>query len=173
MSISLPFFIQSNTNSPTPTTSSMQQALSNTHSFSCSHHCRINTAENYLDLKSSNCPGSLALKQSQPSKKNILETRTAVTELLQDMFYCELRRLQAWPMFFILVWRTTTAVITNETIFHIVTLVIAVMVVFTDVYMVRKLEHGKNVFKWTEITTLLLDDVLNIINMTAMILLVI
>lgn len=76
-------------------------------------------------------------------------------------------------MFSILVWRTTTAVITNVTIFHIVALVIAVMVVFTDVSMVRKFEHGKNMLNWTEIITLLLDDGLNIINMTAMILLAI
>lgn len=114
-----------NTNSPPPTNSSTP------HSFSCSHHCRINTAENDLDLKSSNCPCSLALK-SQTSKKNILETRTTVTELLQYMFYCELRRLQAWPKFSILAWRTTIAIITNAPIFHIVALVIAVMAAFTD-----------------------------------------
>ncbi len=44
-------------------TTSMQQEPSNTHSFSFSHHWRINTAENDFALKSSNCPGSLALKQ--------------------------------------------------------------------------------------------------------------
>ncbi len=129
---------QTHTGTNTPPTTSMQQETSNTHSFSCSHLCRINTAENDLALKSSNCPGSLALKQSQTSKKNILETRTAVTELLQDMFYCELRRLQAWPKFSIWARRTTTAAITNATIFHIAAPAIAVMVVWADLCIVRK-----------------------------------